>query len=149
MIRLLDSGVQTEYAVRALAYLALHGEGAVVTVKELAQQADVSVNFLYSIFKSLEQSGLVYAHRGRKRGFSLTRPASQISYLDILTACEGHIEKKQCLLDRRVICDSVHPCAAHKAWNSLREMAESNLSKVTLDKIAAHNPPWESLQESS
>ncbi|MCL6473534.1 MAG: Rrf2 family transcriptional regulator [Firmicutes bacterium] len=146
MIRLLDSGVQTEYAVRALAYLAKRGEGAIVTVKELAQEADVSVNFLYAIFKDLEQHGLVHAHRGRERGFSLTRPPSQISYLDILNACEGQIEKKQCLLDHRVMCDCIHPCAAHQAWNLLREMAEQQLAKVTLDKMATHNPPWEQIQ---
>lgn len=146
MIRLLDSGVQTEYAVRALACLAERGEGAIVTVKELAQEADVSVNFLYTIFKGLEQYGLVRAHRGRQRGFSLSRLPSQISYLDILNACEGQIEKKQCLLDHRVMCDSVHPCAAHQAWNFLREMAESQLSKVTLEQIATQNPPWEQLK---
>jgi len=146
MIRLLDSGVQTEYAVRALACLAKRGEGAIVTVKELAQEADVSVNFLYAIFKDLEQHGLVHAHRGRERGFSLTRPPGQISYLDILNACEGHIEKKQCLLDHRVMCDCIHPCAAHQAWNLLREMAEQQLAKVTLEKIATHNPPWEQIQ---
>lgn len=146
MIRLLDSGVQTEYAVRALACLAKRGEGAIVTVKELAQEADVSVNFLYAIFKDLEQHGLVHAHRGRERGFSLTRPPSQISYLDILNACEGQIEKKQCLLDHRVTCDCIHPCAAHQAWHLLREMAEQQLAKVTLDKIATHNPPWEQIQ---
>ncbi len=149
MIRLLDAGVQTEYAVRALACLAKRGEGAIVTVKELAQEADVSVNFLYTIFKDLEQHGLVYAHRGRERGFSLTRPPSQISYLDILNACEGQIEKKQCLLDHRVQCDSAHPCAAHEAWNSLREMTERLLAKVTLDQIIAHNPPWEQVKAKS
>jgi len=146
MIRLLDSGVQTEYAVRALACLAKRGEGAIVTVKELAQEADISVNFLYAIFKNLEQHGLVHAHRGRDRGFSLTRPPSQISYLDILNACEGHIEKKQCLLDHRARCDSIHPCAAHQAWNLLRDMAERELAKITLDQIATHNPPWEQIK---
>jgi Rrf2 family protein len=146
MIRLLDSGVQTEYAVRALACLAKRGEGAIVTVKELAQEADVSVNFLYAIFKDLEQHGLVHAHRGRDRGFSLTRPPSHISYLDILNACEGHIEKKQCLLDHRARCDSIHPCAAHQAWNLLRDMAERELARITLDQIATHNPPWEQIK---
>lgn len=146
MIRLLDSGVQTEYAVRALACLAKRGEGAIVTVKELAEEADVSVNFLYTIFKGLEQHGLVHAHRGRQRGFSLSRHPSQITYLDILNACEGQIEKKQCLLDHRVLCDSVHPCAAHQAWNFLREMAETQLSEVTLEQIATQNPPWEQVR---
>lgn len=146
MIRLLDTGVQTEYAVRALACLAKRGEGAIVTVKQLAEEADVSVNFLYTIFKDLEQHGLVHAHRGRQRGFSLSRHPSKISYLDILYACEGPIEKKQCLLDHRVACDKAHPCAAHEAWNLLREMTEHQLGKITLDKILSQNPPWEQVQ---
>lgn len=145
MIRLLDTGVQIEYAVRALACLANRGPGAIVTVKDLALEADVSVNFLYTIVKDLERHGLVHAHRGRERGFALSRPPEQITFLDILHACQGQIEKKHCILDRRAKCDEIHPCAAHETWHSLRLLAERELGKITLDQMASHNPPWEQL----
>lgn len=147
MVRLLDVGVKTEYAVRALALLAQAGPDAIVTVKELAEQGEMSVHFLYSIFDTLERNSLILSHKGRQRGFSLARPAKEISFLDILQAVEGHIEKTRCLLDRRDVCRADRPCAAHKAWQHSRDLVERELSKITLDKIATQNAPWERLKE--
>lgn len=149
MVRLLDLGVGVEYAVRALALLAKRGPGAVVTAKELAEEGEISIHFLYNVFSALERHNLVQAHKGRRRGFSLARPANQISFLDILYALEGAIEKRQCLLDRRDLCREETPCAAHSAWQYLREQAEKKLSSITLDRIAKQNPPWERLKEAS
>ncbi len=147
MIRLLDFGARTEYAIRALAQLAQRGEGAIVTVKELAEETGISVHFLYTIFDMLTRAGLVQLHRGAQRGFSLTRPADQISFYDILLAIEGPIEKHHCLLDHRAPCRADTPCAAHHLWQNLRESAELALRTVTLDRIAAQNPPWQRLKE--
>jgi DNA-binding IscR family transcriptional regulator len=70
MIRLLDFGARTEYAIRALAHLTQRGAGAVVTVKELAEETGISVHFLYTIFDLLSRAGIVRPHRGVQRGFS-------------------------------------------------------------------------------
>lgn len=147
MIHLVDIGVKTEYAVRALALLSRHGPEAIITVKELAEEAGISVHFLYTIFDLLERYGLVRAHKGRRRGFSLARPADQISFLDILHAVEGPIEKYRCLLDRRDQCHPDRPCAAHHAWQHVRDQVEKELSGVMLAQIAWQNPPWQRLKE--
>ncbi len=143
MIRLLDFGAKTEYAVRALAHLARRGDGSIVTVKELAEETGISVHFLYTIFDLLTRSGIVRPHRGVQRGFSLSRPARDISFYDILLAVEGPIEKTNCLLDHRKPCMTESPCAAHEAWHRLREQAETVLRRISLWDIAYQNPPWE------
>lgn len=147
MVRLLELGARTEYAVRTMAILATKGEGAVETVKNLAAEAEVSVHFLYSIFDLLVRGRLINAHKGRVRGFSLARPADQISFLDIVRAVEGPIEKAQCLLDKRDICRPEKPCAAHASWSRMRERVEQELAACTLDKMSEQNPPWERLKE--
>jgi Rrf2 family protein len=143
MVRLLDIGVKTEYAVRALVNLQKAGPDAVVTVKDLAEKSDISVYVLYSIFDMLERHSIVRGHKGRQRGFSLGRPDKEISFVDILTAVEGSIEKRQCLLDRRQSCQAEKPCAAHQIWQDLREGLEKKLGAVTLDQMAKGNIPWE------
>lgn len=145
MVRLLDFGAKTEYAVRSLARLAQMGEGAIATVKDLAAETGISVHFLYNIFDALTRAGIVRPHRGAQRGFSLSRPADQISFYDILVAVEGPIEKVHCLLDYRVMCNAETPCVAHHLWQSLRERAEQVLRSVGLAQIAQQNPPWERL----
>ncbi len=143
MIRLLDFGAKTEYAVRALTRLSQRGEGAIVTVKELAEETGISVHFLYTIFDTLTRAGIVVPYRGVQRGFSLSRSASEISFYDILVAVEGPIEKANCLLDHRKPCMAQQPCAAHETWQRLREQAETALRNITLVDIANQNPPWE------
>src|SRR5690554_4065176 len=147
MIRLLDFGAKTEYAIRSLARLAQRGDGAIVTVKDLAAETGISVHFLYNIFDALTRAGIVRPHRGTQRGFSLARPAEEISFYDILVAVEGPIEKYHCLLDHRVVCSAETPCAAHHLWQNLRDRAEQALRSVSLAKIAKQNPPWERLKE--
>ncbi len=147
MMRLLDFGAKTEYAVRTLALLAERGEGAIVTVKELAERAEVSVHFLYNIFDILTRANIVRQHRGVQRGFSLSRPASEITFYDIVTTIEGPLEKDYCLLDRRFECRERGSCAAHGMWSYLREQAESAMRSVTLEDIAHQNPPWHRLRE--
>lgn len=143
MIRLLDFGAKTEYAIRALAHLAQRGDGTIATVKDLAAETGISVHFLYSIFDALTRAGIVRPHRGVQRGFSLVRPADKISFYDVLVAVEGPIEKAHCLLDHRVPCCPETPCAAHHLWQGLRDRAEQALRSVNLAKIAQQNPPWE------
>ena len=70
MIRLLDFGAKTEYAIHSLARLAQMGEGAIATVKDLAAETGISVHFLYNIFDALTRAGIVRPHRGVQRGFS-------------------------------------------------------------------------------
>ncbi len=146
-MRLLDFGAKTEYAVRTLSLLAERGEGAIVTVKELAECAEVSVHFLYTIFDALTRAGIVRQHRGVQRGFSLTKPANAISFYDIVEAVEGPLEKGYCLLDRRFPCRERGSCAAHGVWSYLREQAEQAMRSVSLDDIARQNPPWHRLKE--
>lgn len=140
MTKLLDLGARSEYAIAALAHLAQRGNGAIVTVKELAEETGISQHFLYNIFDDLAKAGIVRSFRGAKRGFMLTRPPEEISFYDIVAAVEGLIEKPHCLLDRNRVCSATNPCAAHFFWISLRDYAEQSMRELTLAQIAKKTP---------
>lgn len=136
MIRLLSMVVKTEYAVRALIRLAKAGDGAIITVKEMAADGDMSAPFLYSVFDVLERQGLVQSHKGKKRGFSLMRPAEEISFMEILQAMEGPMIKTQCLLNRDEPCPGNQTCAIHYTWLRIRDYVENELKDVSLAYLA-------------
>lgn len=140
MTKLLDLGVRSEYAIAALANLAQRGNGAIVTVKELAEETGISQHFLYNIFNDLAKAGIVRSFRGAKRGFMLIRPPEEISFYDIVAAVEGLIEKPHCLLDRNRVCSATNPCAAHFFWIGLRDYAEQSMRELTLAQIAKKTP---------
>ncbi|MCH7945116.1 MAG: Rrf2 family transcriptional regulator, partial [Armatimonadetes bacterium] len=96
----------------------------------------IPVQFASNIFTRLSKEGLLRAHRGAKRGYTLARPAKKISLLDVIEAYEGPIEKPWCLLNRERACSDESPCALHSTWQDLREHVQKRLAKISLASLA-------------
>ena len=58
------------------------------TVIEISQKLGVSKIYLEQVFSLLRRNGLVTSTKGAQGGYSLARPAAEISAADILTATE-------------------------------------------------------------
>jgi len=75
----------TEYAMRAMASLALKPDSLVPT-PELARQTQVPANYLAKVLQQLAGAELIVGRRGVGGGYRLARPASQINLLDVINA---------------------------------------------------------------
>ena len=75
----------TEYALRAMACLALTPDELVSTV-ELAKQTKVPSNYLAKVLQQLSAADLIGGRRGVGGGYKLSRPASKIRLMDVLNA---------------------------------------------------------------
>jgi len=73
------------YAVRALIELAASGD-AIVPAEQLTAEQSVPGRYLEAVMTSLRRAGLALSQRGPDGGFSLARPASEISLAEIVTA---------------------------------------------------------------
>lgn len=60
-------------------------------VKELAERRDIPDQFLEQLFSTLRRSGLLTSHRGSKGGYTLSRPAQEITVLDVVQALDGKV----------------------------------------------------------
>ena len=118
---------QTEYAIRGLQELSRRNVSAPVQLRLIAGTCDVSEPFLAKIFQMLGQAGIVKSHRGVKGGFSLGRPASEISMRQIVEVCDGGISLNQCMRGGRA-CKQVANCRVAPIWakaqNALTETLE-------------------------
>jgi Rrf2 family protein len=81
---------KSRYAVVALAELARTSEGP-VAIGTLAERRGIPVQFLEQLFSVLRRSGLLTSQRGVKGGYSLARPADQITVLEVVQALDGKI----------------------------------------------------------
>jgi Rrf2 family protein len=82
--------VKVDYACRVMAELArLHGSGELAQIEHLAKTEAVPASFLAQILGKLRTHGLIVSRRGNQGGFTLARPAEEISLYDILIAVEG------------------------------------------------------------
>ncbi len=81
---------KSRYAVVALAELSRSGE-APVPIATLAERRGMPVQFLEQLFSTLRRAGLLESHRGVKGGYTLARPADQITVLEVVQALDGRV----------------------------------------------------------
>jgi Rrf2 family protein len=122
---------QTEYAIRGLQELARRNDDSPVQLKMIAGACQVSEAFLAKIFQMLAQDGVVKSHRGVKGGFSLGRPATDITLREIVEICEGGIALNHCL--RKVDpCQDADSCPVAQVWQKAQDAMTGALDQTTL-----------------
>jgi Rrf2 family protein len=125
---------QTEYAIRGLQDLTRRSGDAPVQLKVIAGSCEVSEAFLAKIFQMLAQAGVVKSHRGVKGGFSLARPADEITLREVVEVCEGGIVLNHCL--RKVNpCERADDCNVAGVWREAQSALTGALDRTSLADI--------------
>lgn len=125
---------QTEYAIRGLQELARRDQDAPVQLKVIAGSCEVSEAFLAKIFQMLAQAGIVKSHRGVKGGFSLGRPAAEISLREVVEICEGGIVLNHCL--RKIDpCKNAEDCSVAVVWRKAQDALVGALEQTRLADV--------------
>ncbi len=81
----------SEYALHALSYLAKQKPDQAVPSHIMAQAQGIPERFLLKVLKPLVSAGVLRSVKGPNGGYRLTRPATQVTVLDIVEASEGPI----------------------------------------------------------
>ena len=103
------------YGTRAMIDIALYKESGSTLLKDIASRQGISLKYLDHILSSLRKAGLIKNVRGKGGGYSLTRPAAQITLCDIIVAVEGSLSPVECVDDPEY-CKKIATCSAHDAW---------------------------------
>ena len=131
---------KARYALRALLYLAARGDGAPVQISEIAEKERIPRKFLEAILLELKKTGIVRSHRGRAGGYSLGRPAQDISFADVLRVTDGPLALSPCvsvMAYRK--CDDCFEetvCAIRKALLAARDATAHILESRNLASAA-------------
>lgn len=129
-----------DYAVRAVLDLARHEGGGRRKSREIAAATAVPPKFLPQILAALVQAGIVLATAGRHGGYRLSRPATEISLLDVIVAVEPPSETRACLLWGRA-CSADLPCVVHDAWSAAQEALNRQLAVTRFGDLIGGRPP--------
>src|SRR5215217_7911023 len=79
---------RVDIAVRAMSELAVGGDDA-VKAEAIATRQSISLKYLLDILRDLKRAELVRSRRGPDGGFTLSRPATDISLADVFRAVDG------------------------------------------------------------
>lgn len=126
---------RTDYGIRALLYLA-EQPGGRAKADEIAAAMEIPRGFLPQVLQELQRSRLVSSRPSRHGGYSLARPAEEISILDVVEALEGSLSEQECAL-RGGPCRWDDVCALHWVWSAAREALIAQLASATLAQVAA------------
>jgi Rrf2 family transcriptional regulator, iron-sulfur cluster assembly transcription factor len=125
---------QTDYAVRALTYLAGLPRDSRVSTSTISEAEKIPLPFLTKVISHLVKAGLVVTNRGMGGGVSMARPSEEITLLEIIEAVEGPVLFNRCLL-REGVCDLEPQCAAHDVWATIQARMIEELSSVTVNRL--------------
>ncbi len=120
-----------EYALRAAVYLASQ-QGAPRTTQQIAKATQVKIAYLSKVMQSLGRQGLVQSQRGLHGGFTLARPADQLTVLDIIMAVDPIPRIKSCPLG---IQGHINLCPLHRRLDQAMKLVEDALSQSTLSEL--------------
>lgn len=129
---------ESDYAVRIVYCLAK--SGVRMDARSISEQMCVSLRFALKILGKLAQSGVVASFKGNRGGYELSRPASRISLLDVISAVEGPYRLSKCL-------GATEPggcnrgasgcCAFQKVFARISRQVNQELASVTFDTLLA------------
>jgi Rrf2 family protein len=122
------------YGTRAMIDIALYKESGSTLLKDIASRQGISLKYLDHILSSLRKAGLIKNVRGKGGGYSLTRPAAQITLCEIIEAVEGTLAPVECV-DNPDYCKKTSTCSAHDVWVKVRESIEDVLRKTSLQSL--------------
>ena len=127
----------TDYATVVLTVLAAR-PGDVLSASELAERAGLEAPTVSKLLKPLAQVGLVEGFRGANGGYRLSRPAGEISLIEIVEAMEGPLGMTECSVHAGN-CGIEDHCGVRANWRRINDVVVEALRSVTLAQMLA--PP--------
>ncbi len=116
-MRVTTKGRYALRAVLALAQSSSHDRP--ISIKTIADQEEISAEFLEQIFFKLRKAGVIKSVRGPGGGFYFARPLEKITLLDILEASGEGLGISPCTCGKKEVCDRVSSCPAYEVWNEM------------------------------
>ena len=124
------------YAIRAVLTLARAQGDDVVPARRIAKEMDIPVRFLPQVLGDLSRAGIVEARLGRSGGYRLSRPATEISLLDVIEAAEGDARRQTCVVTGRA-CGVGKHCDVHDVFYEAQEAILARLNDVSVGEVVA------------
>ena len=128
-----------DYGIVLLTYFAREDK-SVYTARELADVSRLPLPTVSKITKALCRGGLLVSHRGVKGGYSLSRPATEISVVDIIAAIEGPIAMTECSFTAPGLCEFEAACPVRGNWQRINQVVVHALSGLTLKDMKQPAP---------
>jgi Rrf2 family protein len=131
-----------EYGIRLV--MSLAATGGQQTIRELAASEGLPDTTVAKVIGRLRRTGLVEAARGRNGGYSLTRPAGEITLAEVVSTFDVDVFDSE-------FCDRMSPgaggcargadCSLKPVWRGLRTVIGNFLDNISVADVVAGAAP--------
>jgi FeS assembly SUF system regulator len=130
---------KADYGLIALKHLAVHSSGGSYSASDIADMYHLSSPLMAKVLQKLAKDGIVAARHGSAGGYTLARPATDISALDVIRAIEGPLFITSCMTSRGA-CDVATTCSIREPLRRVNDSILDVLAKVTISQMSDETP---------
>lgn len=123
---MLSISSKSRYGIMAVMSLAGNYKLGLLQIKDIAANNNIPHQYLIQIFNQLGKADIIKSVRGKNGGYSLSRPPSEVTVLDIIEVLEGEI---QFVEEGESGLDAIQDIL-HAAESSLRESFRVSLADL-------------------
>ena len=129
----MEIGLEVEYAFIAMAYVAQHSKDGMIKARTISKAYGIPHEFFQKFVQKLAKANVLKSKRGKGGGFTLAKPAHEITVLDIIEAIRGPLEKITHLSQQAN--NAPFAVKMEQVCNEAADKAKSRLRKATLSKM--------------
>jgi Rrf2 family transcriptional regulator, iron-sulfur cluster assembly transcription factor len=128
---------QAEYGLICALHLARRTDEGPITGREIAARERLPGDYVEQIMLKLRRSSIVRSTRGAHGGYTLARPADEISVHDVISAAEHSTFEVHCTSHpvEEARCSSAHDCSIRPVWVLLQRRVDDVLQGVRLSDL--------------
>ena len=108
----------SDYALRAVLFLARDREGRSRRADEIADATAAPRNYLAKTLNALAKAGIVASARGPQGGFVLACDPAALTVARVVDCFDEPRPQRRCMLGTAP-CDPARPCSAHNRWTAM------------------------------
>ncbi|MEK6324105.1 MAG: Rrf2 family transcriptional regulator [Acidobacteriota bacterium] len=129
---------QEEYGLRCLLRLGAQGDGGSLTIPEISRAEGISPEYVAKLMRIMRRGGMVTSARGATGGYTLSRPADQITAGEALTLLGGRLFESD-FCERHAgaesLCTHSIDCSIRSLWQALQTAVDQVLTRTTLKDL--------------
>jgi Rrf2 family iron-sulfur cluster assembly transcriptional regulator len=132
MLRDVRLSLQVQYAICGVFDLAYNGRDEPVQIRVISERQAIPARYLEQIFQRLRRAKIVSSKRGPGGGYTLGRPAAEVTLRDVVEAVEGPLEQALAMAEPEGGSSALRP---EFLWRELAARFGEVLEETTLDEL--------------
>ena len=123
---------KSKYGIRALLYMSIKGMETKISIKEIAEEENISGRYLEQIFSVLKQGNIVKSVKGASGGYIFSRDIKDITIKELIELLEKDI---YCEIDEKIEIGTLEGTLNELLWKEYNKRLEKFFGDLTLESL--------------